>query len=296
MIDLHMHSLFSNDGEYSPETLAQICSENGIYTMSITDHNTVKAQAEGRKSAADYGIKYISGIEIDCVFQETNFHVLGYNIDFENDDFSNIEKNIRTQSKHASILRLKKTQELGFNISGQDLCNISKNNYWSEEWTGELFAEVLLNHPEYKHHPMLKPYRQNGDRCDNPYVNFYWDFYAQNKSCYVPIKYPSMQDTIDIIHNNGGVAVLAHPGVNLKEKERLLKDIISLGIDGIEVFSSYHSAKDSEFYYEVCKQNKLIYTCGSDFHGKTKPSLHIGGHNCSLPQKEIFTNLDTLLK
>ena len=79
----------------------------------------------------------------------------------------------------------------------------SKDTYWEESWTGDLFAEVILAKPEYAGHPLLRPYREGGGRSDNPYVNFYWDFYSQGKLCYVEMSYPPMEEVIRIIHEGG---------------------------------------------------------------------------------------------
>lgn len=276
MTDMHMHSCYSEDGEFLPEELAEMCADKGIAMMSVTDHNTVRGNAEAKKAAEERRICYIPGIEIDCVFEEVNFHVLGYDIDFQSSDFADIEKNIEDQSRTASRIMLEKTQALGFHITEADMQEISKENYWKQRWTGEMFAEVLLNKPEYQKHPLLKPYRAGESRGSNPYVNFYWDFYSQGKACHAAIKYPEMEEIIDMIHQNHGTAVLAHPGANLRGRESMLQQIMSLDIDGIEAFSSYHTMEEAEYYYQKAVETGKYVTCGSDFHGKTKPSVTLG--------------------
>lgn len=87
MIDLHMHSRYSDDGEFTPSELIGQCAEKGARMVSVTDHNCVKANEEAAKAAAEKGIAYIPGIEIDCAYKNTNFHVLGYGIDFKSYDF-----------------------------------------------------------------------------------------------------------------------------------------------------------------------------------------------------------------
>lgn len=286
-IDLHMHSYYSDDGEFSPTELAEKCADRGIKIMAITDHNCVRANLEGQKSAAEYGITYIPAIEIDCVFGEVNLHVLGYGINYQNEDFYLIEKNIEEQSLSVSIQMLLATQKLGFSITKNEMIELEKNSYWKGRWTGEMFAEVLLQKPQYNEHPLLRPYREDGARGNNPYVNFYWDYYSQGKPCYVKMNYPSLENVIEIIHRNGGKAILAHPGVNLKDKAQLLQPIIELGIDGIEAFSSYHTITEAKHFYKETKNNHLISTCGSDFHGKTKPSIYIGNTNCIMDDEMI---------
>ncbi len=293
MIDLHMHSKYSEDGEFTPSELVRQCAEKGVRVMSVTDHNCAKANEEAANAAKQNGITYIPGIEIDCAFQDTNFHVLGYGIDFRNSDFEAIEKNIDDQSLQASLDRLTETQALGFgNITEKNMWALSKNNYWKGSWSGEMFAEVLLAMPEYAEHPLLKPYRPGGERSDNPYVNFYWDYYSQGKPCYAKIDYPAMEEIIDIIHRNHGAAVIAHPAVNLKGKDFLLEDILNLGIDGIEAFSSYHNLRQAAYYYKIAQERNMFVTCGSDYHGKTKPSIGIGQHNYPIPYEEMGQQLE----
>lgn len=293
-IDLHMHSYYSDDGEYSPSELVEKCRICGIKVMSITDHNCVRGQDEGRAAALTAGITYIPGIEIDCVYKEKNLHVLGYGINHKSKDFTEIENNIEVQSVAASRKMVRVTQEMGFDVTELDMQEAAKDNYWKERWIPEMFAEVLLKKPEYADHPMLLPYRPGGERSDNPYVNFYWDYYSQGKAGYVKMEYPDLEKAVDIIHRNGGCAVLAHPGVNLKEREGLLEPIIATGIDGIEAFSSYHLREQCQLYYDAALRHRLFVTCGSDYHGKTKPAIFHGKHGGLIGEEEMRLQINRI--
>ena len=105
--------------------------------------------------------------------------------------------------------------------------------------------------------------------------------------------FPKLRDMVEMIHEQSGLAVLAHPGNNVKEDEELLKAVIDCGIDGMEVYSSYHSKKQEEYYREKAGEYHLLSTCGSDFHGKTKPSIHLG--QCDCPENDL-TVLEKVLK
>ncbi len=296
MIDLHLHSYYSDDGEFTPEELVNKCMHRNIKMMAIADHNCVRANEAAQKKALAVGIIYIPAIEIDCTFNGINLHVLGYGIDYKSPDFEGIENNISEQSAEASDRMLLATQGLGFDINEEDMTALAENMYWDNRWTGEMFAEVLLNKPEYSDHSLLQPYRKGGNRSDNPYVNFYWDFYSQGKPCYVEMVYPSLEEIIEIIHRNGGKAILAHPGVNLKDDNQLLKEIILKGVDGIEAFSSYHSPSQSFYFYKEARNSNMLVTCGSDFHGKTKPSIEIGQHGCLISDDEMQAFVTDMLQ
>lgn len=290
-----MHSYYSDDGEFSPEELVEKCSGSGIKVMAIADHNSVRANAGAKKAANLAGITYIPAVEIDCTFQDVNLHVLGYGINYESADFAGIEENIARQGRAASAKMLESTRNLGFCVTKEEMEEAAKDCFWKDSWTGEMFGEVLLNKPEYENHPLLQPYRPGGTRSDNPLVNFYWDFYSQGKPCYVKVEYPDLEQITGIIHRNGGFAVLAHPGVNLKGRDELLKPILDTGIDGIEAFSSYHSREQSSRFCSEADKNRIFFTCGSDYHGKTKPSIQVGGHGCTVSDEEMLWQLERIL-
>lgn len=294
-IDLHMHSYYSEDGEFSPEELVLRCREAGIGVMAVSDHNCTKANREAERAARDNGILYVPAIEIDCTFEGVNLHLLGYEIDAESREFEKIEENVAAQNIEASRVRLERIRELGFSVTEEELDRAAGNGYWKHVWPGELFAEVLLSKQEYKEHGLLRPYRPGGSRGDNPYVNFYWDFCSQGKPCHAPVIYPDLEETVETVHGGGGKAVLAHPGNNLKGNMELLDPIVNTGIDGIEAFCSYHGEEERKFFMEYGRKRNLILTCGSDYHGKTKPAVALGGHGCILGREEMEENLHRLL-
>jgi predicted metal-dependent phosphoesterase TrpH len=291
-IDLHMHSFYSDDGEFSPEALAERCAQQGIYVMAVSDHNCVRANRAAAAAAQTAGIRCLSAVEIDCTLEGVGFHVLGYGIDAEDPCFAQIEENVAAQGAAASEKMLAATRRLGFGLSEAEMRSAAKGHMREDVWTGEMFAEVLLAKPEYAETSILQPYRPGGARSDNPYVNFYWDFYAQGRSCYVPVVYPAMAEIVDTIHRTGGRAVLAHPGVNLHGHEELLALILRLEIDGIEAFSSYHTPKTAAYYYSAATEAGLLVTCGSDFHGKTKPAISLGQTGSTLSEEEMLRGLE----
>lgn len=276
MIDLHMHSHYSDDADFTPESLAVRCREQGIRILSVTDHNCVRANEEAKQAAEGLGLRYISGGEFDCMYRGKIFHMLGYGADFQTEAFARLEKEADRQARETSFEMLEKTRAMGFQVSEEEMEQVSADCFWKGHWTGEMFAEVLLSKQEYEANPLLAPYREGGARSDNPYVNVYWDFYSQGKPCYAELSYPSMEEVITCIRQAGGIAVLAHPGANLKGQEEKLAELIQVGFDGIEVFSSYHSERQEEYFLETARHRKKLITCGSDFHGKIKPAIHLG--------------------
>lgn len=280
-IDLHMHSMYSDDGEFTPTSLVEQCAAAGVRVMAIADHNWVKAIDEEKEAAEKYGIKVIPAIEIDCTWNSLNFHVLGYGIDYNRPEFNELGESIEKQALALQTIFLDKINALGFEVRKEQIDAVCTNGVY----TGEGFAEVLLADERYTGNELLKPYRAGGTRSDNPYVNFYWDYCSQGKPCYVEIHYPTVEEIIALIHDAGGKAVLAHPGNNLKGHFDYFDDMCALGFDGVEAFSSYHSQETIDYFYNKGKEHGLMITCGSDFHGKTKPAIFLGENGCEDPDE-----------
>ena len=277
-IDLHMHSSISKDGQHLPSDLVSLCAENGLKFIAIADHDSIRAIDEARKTILDQqlDLKIIPAIELDCTDEGINLHILGYGIESKDPWFTRYEHDLDTQERTASVIRANLIRSIGIHLDQHELDKVSIDGIL----TGEMIAEVAFEAKENQHHPLLEPYREGGSRSDNPLVNFYWDFCAQGKPAFVDTPFVSAKEAIDRIKAAGGLAVLAHPGNNIQTNDCLLEGIVKLGIDGIEVYSSYHNPDVTAFYREKALQHHLLMTLGSDFHGKTKPSIHLGEFIC----------------
>lgn len=289
-LDLHMHSNVSNDGEYSPSELMELCYKNGLKTVALADHNSVRGIKEAKEAAEKLGLEFITGIELDCQFEGTNLHLLGYGIDQTVSDFEINEKDVLSKEQAASSKRIKLVKDLGIYFEIEKVMELAIEGVV----TGEMIAEVAFEDKRNENNELLKPYRKGGERSDNPYVNFYWDFCSQGKPAYVPVDFISLSEAIKLIKKAGGIAILAHPGANIKQDKNKLEGIIACGIDGIEVYSSYHDEDTINFYRNQTEKFNLIKTIGSDFHGKTKPSIRYGSMKCQ-EEAEIYNKFKAKL-
>lgn len=279
-LDLHMHSKYSDDGQYEPTELLKMCNAAGLDMMAIADHNSVRGSRIALRHQQEYGITCIPAIEIDAVSQGVGYHILGYGIDVHNPVFDEIEEHVASQEREASKRRRKLVRELGISFDEKRIQELSPGGIT----TGEAIGEAAMEYDVEKKNPLLQPYYPGGERSDNPFVNFYWDLCAPGKPAYVEIVYPSVHAVVELLHQQKALAIVAHPGMNAAEQLDRIQDLLKLGIDGFEVFSSYHSEQQTQFYYDLAKSNGLYMTCGSDFHGKTKPTVHIG--MCSMEEEE----------
>jgi predicted metal-dependent phosphoesterase TrpH len=286
-IDLHIHSHYSDDGDLTINEILNACLKCGVKTISITDHNSVKGVKEAIHSSEQFGVEVIPGIEIDCTFDSVDLHLLGYFINYNLTAFAELEQNLYQQEKDAFPQKVANLRKIGIIVDEEKVIKKADNKIIC----GELIGEVILDDEHNKNNELLKPYFKGGNCSDMPYLNFYWDFFAQGKIAYVPLKYLSLIDAINLVKSSNGIPVIAHPGENLKDNLDMIDLVIQQGIMGLEVFSNYHNQNQIEYFQKKAIENKLIMTCGSDFHGKNKPGIQIGSCKCNLDETQIIDAL-----
>lgn len=286
-IDLHMHSGISLDGEYTPEELAAMCREHQIEVAALADHNSVRGVAAMEEASNALGISVIPAVELDCTCDGLNLHLLGYGIDITDERFRENEQEIDRQSRVASEYMMTALLDMGILFDRGEVMKLARKGIV----IGEMIAEAALADERNRAHPQLAPYRPGGERSKNPFVNFYWDFCSQGKPAFYPIRYPSFEDAVNLIRRTGGVPVLAHPAVTVGRREEMLFYMAEAGVEGIEVYSSYHQKGDILYYKNLAEQLNLFQTMGSDFHGKTKPSVKLGGTGGDACEEELLEAL-----
>jgi predicted metal-dependent phosphoesterase TrpH len=100
-------------------------------------------------------------------------------------------------------------------------------------------------------------------------------FLKKGKPAWVPKFKMSATHAVELIHQAGGVAVMAHPGLN--RCDELIPALADCGLDGLECYHTKHSYADSEHYLRIAEQESLLVTGGSDCHGLSKGKPLIGG-------------------
>lgn len=273
-VDLHMHTCFSSDGELSPGWLVEMCRAAGMGHVAVADHNSADGVAEAIATGTQVGVEVVPCIELDCAFDGAELHILGYFVDYCDKRYEAVRDSVQAQEMAASQRRVELALGLGIEIDE----TVIEEKAGGGAITSELIAEVALADPRNDGNPILAEYRAGGRRSDNPYVNFYWDHFSVGKPLHIGMAFMSLVECLALVEDTGGVAVLAHPGQSLRGRETMFPQIVGCGIRGVEAFSSYHSAEDRERWLGEAERRNLLVTCGSDFHGKTKPSIPIGGH------------------
>ena len=277
LIDLHTHTNYS-DGELSPIKLCDFAKENGISVLSITDHNTI----EGYKNLGDMqelGLKLIPGIEFDVAIDKGKLHILGYDIDINNQNLENVGKRaIKSNLERFKMILEVLKKDYAIVFDEEEVNRL----YNSKFQVGKMDAAMLLLKHGYVYN-LLRAF----DVYINPILSdLRYDF-----------KYPSYEEVINTIREAGGVASLAHPKslqMNYVELDNFVKRLKSVGLGGIEVYHSSHLLQQMQVYRDIARKYNLYISGGSDFHGfLTKPDVSIGTgkDNLSLRNLSILKKL-----
>lgn len=129
------------------------------------------------------------GIEVDCNFEGTDLHLLGYGIDWRSRDFASLEEDVAAKVTEAFGETVHRLRKLGFAVDGAAVLAAAGGKLP----TLELVAEVMLSDAAYDT-PLLAPYREGGARGDMPYINFYLDYGAQGRPAFVPVDFMDYRD------------------------------------------------------------------------------------------------------
>lgn len=273
MIDIHMHTLYS-DGDKTVEELLKMCEERKLEYISITDHDTCKQyEDETLKNNKIFSGKIIKGTELHAAFQNKNIEILAYNI---NPSIIN-----EWCEKYYSEDKLKEQQEICrkrlFDICDRhgliyDESKIRKPKKASEYVERPIYEEVMA-HKE--NHKILGEFTES-------FGIFFRKGLANPDSSYFMnhIEFrPKYKEVIDIIHKAGGKAFLAHPfEYKFEDTIGFINDLRKEAeLDGVECFHP-SSADDNkkDILVEYARKNNLYISGGSDYHGNPKPDIEIG--------------------
>lgn len=242
--DLHVHTNQS-DGLFSPEEVVDLAVSQNLQGIAITDHDSITGIERAINHSKRYNnFRVIPGIEISCVHNDEEVHLLGYFIDYKDSNIINITKTLKASRLSRGMDMVNKINELGLELSIEEV--------------KELSGEKYIGRPHIARAMIKRGYAASIPEAFNKYLN-------RGKPAYVERYKILIDEAISLIKRVGGIAVLAHPGL-LKDKS-IINYCIELGIDGIECIHSKHSQTDIDFMLDIAKKNNLIATGGSDFHG-----------------------------
>lgn len=280
-IDLHTHSIYS-DGINTPYELLQMAYDKHLKYLALTDHDFIEGSKELVKLPHN-NITIYSGVEMNAKVSKGQMHILGYNIDLDNQELNDTLLELRNIS-HQTIHRYLDILEKEFNItfSKEDLTNLfaSKGN---------------IGRPEVGKLLIKDGYVKDMDEAFDKYLNYVYECVRATK------KTLTKEEIINLINNAGGIPVLAHPW-SLRLTDEELHDevsyLVSIGLKGLETIHSDDSEEQRRFYKKLAHEFNLIETGGTDYHGPSvKPDIELGsGINNNVDINEDDITLTKLIK
>jgi len=273
-VDLHCHSTAS-DGTFKPAEVVRLAVENDLSALALTDHDTIAGVAEAAEEAGRVGLDFLPGIEISAEYpQPGTMHLLGYGIDPQSPTLRDLTKTLLAGRDNRNPKIIAKLQQLGVSIT-------------MKEVEAEAGGKVI-GRPHIAAILMRKGYVQSIKQAFEKYL-------APGGAAYFDKERLDPAQAISLIRESGGLPVLAHP-IQLRyqndgQLEREVKDLVDLGLAGIEVIHSDHGAQLVEKYTAIAKRYGLLKTGGSDFHGTNKTRISLGIANGTRVPREWFDEL-----
>lgn len=254
--DMHIHTVFS-DGMLTPEEVVDRWQFEGKEVIAITDHDGIGGSIVAVDYAKDKDIVVVPGIEFDSENElGKDLHILGYGIDFEDDNLQIELKKILEWRADRNNTILQALRDRGIEITDEEIYAVNEGRYIGKP----TFARVLIQRGLYP--DMAAAF--------NEFFSKVPEIKAIKKKAL-----PS-HEVVDVIHKAGGVVVLAHPMEQMRTGEswesfeprllEILDTFVGYGIDGIECYHPSASEENAEYLSLYAEAHNLLITRGSDFH------------------------------
>lgn len=250
--DLHVHTSHS-DSTLTPSAVIAACLVHGIHTVAITDHDSVDGVASAMESGRAAGLRVIPGVEMTVYDAQIEVHIVGLFVDTGSERLNAVlwqTLEARRRRIYEIVARL---NQIGVEVSADDVFTIAGCGS-----PGRPHVAQALVRSGYV--PSV--------------ADAFRSYLANGAPGYVPKQNLRPSEAVVAIHEAGGVAILAHPGVGLGAAtiERLLR----CDVDGVEVYHPLHSEADTVRFRDMARERGLLVSGGSDSHGGIRPETEIG--------------------
>jgi len=264
VIDLHVHSNMS-DGTDTPAELARAAALGGVDVIGLCDHDTMAGVPQATRAGAACGVAVLGGVEASTALGGVTVHLLGYGCDPADAALSAALARVRSAREQRVPLMVDALQRAGLPITVEDVRATAARG-------------ATLGRPHVA--DALVAIRAVADRREAFDV-----WLDQGKPGYVGHYRIPLDRGIALIHEAGGVAVLAHPWGHGTRGVLTGGIIASLardaGLDGIEAFHNDHDAAARRELTAIAEANELLVTGSSDYHGLGKTGHPLGCNTTS---------------
>jgi len=263
-VDLHLHSNHS-DGSLAQKHLVYHCAVGGLDIISLTDHDTTTGVAEAIREGAKFDLKVIPGIELSAAINEIEIHILGYNIDINNAELIEHSNKIMQMREVRAKKILTKLNELGIKLNYEEI--------------REDEDKVFIGRNDIASAMVARNFVNNRFEAFEKYL-------GEGKPAYQKCKWVSVEESIRLIKNAGGISIFAHPTIDQ------FKMFVSLfkkyGLDGVEIYRPSRHIEDQVYMEFIASNMNLLVTGGSDWHSGPYDRLGLGDFYVSCDKIDNF--------
>jgi len=256
-VDLHNHSYYS-DGVFSPSEVVRLADEADCDLFALTDHDTTNGFAEAQQMADKLLVNLVSGVEISAFWRNMTIHIIGLDIDINNDI-------LQVGLAHNQQLRKQRAEKIALGLwrAGiKDALEKTQSLSKTDMLTRTHFAQMLIQEGYCK--DMRSVFRR---------------YLTGKKPGGVRVEWKNLDEVVGWIHAAGGQAVLAHPFryrmTNTKIKNMFLNFKEVFG-DGVEVVTATSTDEEISLSNQWAEKYELLSSCGSDYHGWKNQRIKIG--------------------
>jgi 3',5'-nucleoside bisphosphate phosphatase len=259
IFDLQSHSLHS-DGALEPGEVVATAAAAGVELLALSDHDTVDGVQSAADAAAELRLRLVPAVEISSVDgAQQDLHVLGYLIDHHDPALRERLAAWRGDRERRADAMRDALRELGYEL---DETELTRRKAEGKPIGRPHLADAVLRHP-------ANAERLRSEGLDERSA-FLVAYLIDGAPAFRPRTKPTVGESIDTIHDAGGVAVWAHPFWDVEDPDDVLETIDRFrgwGLDGVECFYPTHSREQTELLADRCAEVGLLTTGSSDFHG-----------------------------
>ncbi len=255
--DLHSHSIAS-DGTLSPAELVSAAHAAGVTVLALTDHDTTEGLSGAQDRARDLGLRLVPGVEISVSWQSQTIHVLGLNI---NPDCTELQAGLSGLRE----FRNWRAEEIGRRLAKAGIEG-------SHEGALALAKGSIVGRTHFARFLVGQGHARSVREVFKRYL-------VNNRPGFVSGQWASLETALDWIARAGGVAVLAHPAryrMTASKLRRFIGEFRECGGLGLEVVSGSHTKDNISSMAALCRNEKMLASCGSDYHGPENPWIQLG--------------------
>lgn len=251
-IDLHSHTTCS-DGALTPEELIMRAQQMQLDVLAITDHDTIAgiAQAKAYLEKTSNKLQILSGVEISTRWHGYEIHVLGLNVDEQDEVFLGRLQTQQQKREQRSQSIIEKLQKAGIDIELSEVKSRAKGVVSRGHFAQVLVSKQICAHPQQA----------------------FTQYLGKDKKAYATPKWIDLATSIQWIKEAKGQAVLAHPyhyDMTTKWLRRLLTEFSAAGGEGMEVQHTNLAKAKHDLMVELAIEHKLLASVGSDFHAPSR--------------------------